>query len=226
MRFNSILSITLVLAGFILSGCMRPSEVRPQSYLPPPEDTLNDLINFETASGPEQIHPAAQRIEQLSREVIAILSNPSISKDQKEAHFSKLLARDLDIPLIGRFVMGRHWRRANRKQRQSYMKVFRNYVIHTYSVRLGGAEVDKFEVVNSKVIGKKDILVISNVSKARKKPVRANWRLRRRNGAYLILDLSVEGISMALTLRQEFSAILKRKGGLTTLINMLKKRNA
>jgi phospholipid transport system substrate-binding protein len=226
MRFNSKLSITLVLAGFILGGCERSVEIKPQPYISPLGNDLNSIINFETASGPEQTHPAAQRIEQLSREVIAILSNSSISRGQKEANFGKLLARDLDIPLIGRFVMGRHWRRANRQQRQSYMKVFRSYVIRTYSVRLGGAEVESFNIINTKVIGKKDILVRSKVVKARKKSVRADWRLRRRNGTYLILDLSVEGISMALTLRQEFSTILKRKGGLTTLINLLKKRNA
>jgi PBP1b-binding outer membrane lipoprotein LpoB len=117
MRFNSNLSTTLILSAFILGGCVQPLDVGPQSYLPPTENDLNELANFETASGPVQTHPAAQRIEKLSREVMAILSNPSISKDQKETRFSKLLARDLDIPLIGRFAVGRHWRRANRKQR-------------------------------------------------------------------------------------------------------------
>ncbi|MBT4699697.1 MAG: ABC transporter substrate-binding protein [Rhodospirillaceae bacterium] len=226
MRFNSKLSISLVLAGFILGGCEQSLEINPQPYISPLGNDLNDIVNFETATGPEETHPAAQRIEQLSREVIAILSNSAISRDQKEAHFGKLLARDLDIPLIGRFVMGKHWRRADQQQRQIYMKVFRNYLIRTYSVRLGGTEVESFNIINTKVIGKKDILVRSKVVKAHKKSVQADWRLRRRNGTYLILDLSVEGISLALTLRQEFSAILKGKGGLTTLINMLRKRNA
>ena len=99
---------------------------------------------------------------------MAILNNSSISKEQRVVLFGKLLARDLDIPLIGRFVMGRYWRRENRQQRQTYMKVFRSYVIPAYSLRSGGAEVDKFDVINTKFIVKKDFLVISEVVKARK----------------------------------------------------------
>jgi phospholipid transport system substrate-binding protein len=121
--------------------------------------------------------------------------------------------------------MGKHWRRASEAQRANYMKVFRNYVVHTYSARLGGAEVDKFSVINTKVIGKKDILVRSKIVNTNLEPLRADWRLRQRDGAYRILDLSVGGISMALTLRQEFGSILRRQGGVDNLIDILKKRN-
>jgi phospholipid transport system substrate-binding protein len=136
------------------------------------------------------------------------------------------LARDLDIPLIGRFVMGRHWQRASEEQRITFMKVFRSYVVHTYAARLGGAEVDEISIINTKVVGKKDILVRSKVVNTNLKPIRADWRLRQRDGTYRIFDLSVEGISMALTLRQEFGAILRKQGGVDNLIDFLKKRNA
>ena len=218
--------VALALTGIVLGGCAQAPEDHANSFLPSSEKDIVELASFETASGPAELHPAAQRIEDLSREVIAILSDSSSSKKQREAHFGQLLARDLDIPLIARFVMGKHWRRATDEQKRNYMSAFRNYVIQTYSARLGGAEVDSFNIINTKVIGKKDILVVSNVAKASTKPIRANWRLRQRNGAYRILDLSVEGISMALTLRQEFSAILKNKDGVSTLISILQKRNA
>jgi phospholipid transport system substrate-binding protein len=226
MYFNSSLCIAFALTGIVLGGCGQAPKDQLNSFLSSSEKDIAELASFETASGPENLHPAAQRIEDLSREVISILSDSSGSKKQREAHFGQLLARDLDIPLIARFVIGKHWRRVTIEQKRNYISAFKNYVIQTYSARLGGAEVDSFKIINTKVIGKKDILVVSNVAKAGAKPIRADWRLRQRNGTYRILDLSVEGISMALTLRQEFSSILKNENGVSTLISILQKRNA
>ena len=238
------LPVIVVASVLALGACRQSTDDFSQSVLPPPDveqaqepvskpspksgATENDLkkpTRIEIASVGTQTHPATQRIEQLSREVLAILSNSAITKERRKTQFGKLLARDLDIPLIGRLVMGKHWRRASEAQRANYMKVFRNYVVHTYSARLGGAEVDKFSVINTKVIGKKDILVRSKIVNTNLEPLRADWRLRQRDGAYRILDLSVGGISMALTLRQEFGSILRRQGGVDNLIDILKKRN-
>ena len=247
------LPVLIVATALTLGACGQSSDGFYRSFLPPPEveqtqeqepeqvskqrsrqllklDTAeNDIkkpARIEIASIAAQTHPATQRIERLSREVLAILSNSAITKAQRKTQFGKLLARDLDIPLIGRFVMSKHWQRASEEQRATYMKVFRNYVVHTYSARLGGAEVDKFSVINTKAIGKKDILVRSKIVNANLEPLRADWRLRQSDGAYRILDLSVGGISMALTLRQEFGAILRKQGGVDNLIDLLKKRNA
>ena len=48
-------------------------------------------------------------------------------------------------------------------------------------------------------MGKSDILVRSRVVQSHGAPLRADWRLTNRDGTICILDLSVEGISMALT---------------------------
>ena len=149
-----------------------------------------------------------------------------MSKDQRIAYFRDLLARDLDIPMIARFVTGKHWKSATPEQRRSYLEVFTAFVVQTYSARLGGADVGQFNVLETRPVGKSDILVRSRIVQSHGAPLRADWRLTNRDGAFRILDLSVEGVSMALTLRQEFSSVLRRKGGVDGLIAILKKRTA
>ena len=168
------------------------------------------------------VHPAAQHIEKLGGEVLAVLSNGSLSGDQRFAYFQGVLTRDLDIPLIARFVVGRHWRKAGPAERRAYLDAFGEYVVKTFSARLGGITVDRFKVVGSRGIGKTDILVHSHVVYGGAKPLRADWRVREKNGAFRILDLSVEGISLALTLRNEFAAVLRREGGVGCLVPILK----
>jgi phospholipid transport system substrate-binding protein len=206
------------------------------------EDEIAALAEFPTAAGktedsavaaltpakkePASSHPAARHIEKLGIEVIAVLEDTSMSKDQRIAYFRDLLARDLDIPLIARFVTGKHWRSASPDQRRSYLEVFTGFVVQTYSARLGGADVGQIQVLETQPVGKSDVLVHSRVIQSHGAPLRADWRLTNKNGTFRILDLSIEGISMALTLRQEFSSVLRRKGGVDGLIAILREKAA
>ncbi|MDP6786755.1 MAG: ABC transporter substrate-binding protein [Rhodospirillales bacterium] len=129
------------------------------------EDEIAALAEFSTAAGktedstvaaltpakeePAASHPAARHIEKLGAEVIAVLDDTSMSKDRRIAYFRGLLARDLDIPLIARFVTGKHWKSASPDQRRSYLEVFSAFVVQTYSARLGGADVDQIRVLET-----------------------------------------------------------------------------
>jgi phospholipid transport system substrate-binding protein len=47
----------------------------------------------------------------------------------------------------------------------------------------------------------------------RGEPVRIDWRVRRRDDGYRIVDIVAEGISIAVTLRSEYTSVLKQNGG-------------
>lgn len=235
-RFSGLLALLLV-----LGACAGTWDEFKQAVLPSTQESAEDvqseedieaaeiavLSQFETAAGSvADRHPAALHIETLAAEVIAGLSDESLPEGQREDLFRGLLARDLDIPMIGKFVLGKHWRNASEDQRQAYLKTFTKFIVATYAKRLGGIRVDKFEVISAKSLGTRDILVRSRVANGGNKPVRVDWRVRERDSAFHILDLSVEGISMALTLRQEFQSVLRRKDGLEGLISLLKEKSA
>ena len=219
----------------VLGGCADTWDQFKQAVLPFDQESGEEiqaadiavLSQFETAAGPAaDRHPAALHIETLAAEVIAGLSDETLPADRREDLFRDLLARDLDIPMIGKFVLGRHWRTATEDQRQAYLEAFTKYIVATYAKRLGGIRVAQFEVIGAESLGERDILVRSRVANGGKKPIRADWRVRERESTFRILDLSVEGISMALTLRQEFQSVLRRKEGLEGLISLLKERSA
>lgn len=219
----------------VLGGCAGTWDQFKQAIQPSNQESGEDiqaadiavLSQFETAAGPAvDRHPAALLMETLAAEVIAGLSDETLPADRREDLFRSLLARDLDIPMIGKFVLGRHWRTATEDQRQAYLETFTKFIVATYAKRLGGIKIDTFVVISAKSLGSKDILVRSRVTNGSKKPIRVDWRVRERESTFRILDLSVEGISMALTLRQEFQSVLRRKEGLDGLIALLKERNA
>ena len=60
-----------------------------------------------------------------------------------------------------------------------------------------------------------------------KPPVRVDWRLLKPKDEFKIIDVVIEGVSMAITQRQEYASVIQRSGGkLEGLTNALSKRLA
>ena len=55
---------------------------------------------------------------------------------------------------------------------------------------------------------------------------RIEWCVRGKPGNYKIIDVVVEGVSMAITQRSEFASVIQRGGGeFNSLLAQLRKRN-
>ncbi|MEE8531264.1 MAG: ABC transporter substrate-binding protein [Hyphomicrobium sp.] len=155
---------------------------------------------------------AVQHIQLLGEQAFGVLQRGDMSLEQREAILADILSRGFDLPLIARFVLGRYWRRVTPEQRDSYVELFGQFVIKTYSRHLGGFMGSSFHIVGAEPIGKSDILVRTILRRKSGPPFEANWRVRLIGDKHKILDVIVEGISMAVTQRQEFAAVLKRDG--------------
>lgn len=231
MQQSNILRLPLVMAvaGLVLGGCtaMKNDLAKLfQSEAEINESEISALARMETAAGPAHEHPAADYILRLGDDVIGKLQDSALSKEQRVQYFEGVLARDLDIPMIGRFAFGTQWRETPAEKQKAYMDAFAGFILNTYSSRLGGAQVDKISVADVKNVGENDILVRTSVSREGGKPLSADWRLRDNKGKFQIVDLAVEGISMAMMLRQEFAAVLRSKGSVDGLIDSLKQRSS
>ena len=149
-----------------------------------------------------------------SDEAIAMLADRSLSDGQREAGFRRLLERNFDLKRIGRFVLGKHWRRASRDERAEFHRLFDDFVIATYAARLGPYSGETLEVGTVRGAGERGVTVTSRILRPQGEPIRLDWRLRRiGSGGWQIVDIVVEGVSLALTQRSEFDSVIRRSGG-------------
>lgn len=162
-------------------------------------------------------------IEQLASQAIKVLSSPNGSIQEREQKFRDMLRDDFALEQIGQFVVGIYWRRMSPEQRETYMKLFGEWVLKTYSVRLGGYSGEQFQVLNTTPTGQRDVLVKTRITKGSADGFNATWRVRKDGDRYKIIDIYVEGVSMAITQRSEFESILKRHG-IDGLIGMLREK--
>jgi phospholipid transport system substrate-binding protein len=69
-------------------------------------------------------------------------------------------------------------------------------------------------------------IVHSKIDMPSSEDVRVDWHLRPRDNSFAIVDIVVEGVSMAVTQRSEFASVIQSRGGVAGLIDALRAKNA
>lgn len=157
---------------------------------------------------------ASKYVESLGNQAIAIIKENKISKDQKQKKLEKIFSTNVDIPWVGRFVMGRFWRTATPEQQQRYLKEYENFVVTHYASRFAEYSGGKFAVTDAKKTGDGEFTISMKMETGDKgaEPVAVDYRVRAGKGSFKVFDVIVEGVSMITTQRSEFGAILSDKG--------------
>ena len=170
-------------------------------------------------------------VQRLVEQVWQVLEEGKID-DRSYAQLLPVIERQTDLSLLARLVLGRHWRQASTTQRDEYQTLFRSFVLQTFVKRVRryagpnlGTVDDRFEIITSRDVSKRDVLVNSRVLPPSSPPLRVDWRLRRRAEEPVIIDLIVEGVSLLVTQRSEFAAVVEHVG-LDGLITELRSRVA
>ena len=158
---------------------------------------------------------------------VAVLADQSLAPQARAEEFRQLLIERFDVARIARFTLGRYWRKATEEQRAEYMRVFEDYIITTYSRQLNAYSGETFAVDGVRNRDEKRARVASQIVRAEGEPIMIEWRLLRVDGKWRIVDFIIEGMSMALTQRSEFAAVVGANGGrVEGLIEKLREKTA
>jgi phospholipid transport system substrate-binding protein len=147
----------------------------------------------------------------LGQQAIQVLG-PGVPEGQRVARFRVLFHDDFDLAGIGQFVLGRYWRVATPQEQQEFLSLFQEYIVRAYSARLAQYGGEPFRVLGARPNGPETV-VTSEIVRQGGAPVQVDWYLIDAGGRYLITDVYVGGVSMKVTQRDEFSAVIQRSGG-------------
>lgn len=223
-RLNKVLALAVTSALAI--GVMVPDAgahaFSSASSLPKIAQTGDLVITVAATDG--EVDAARSFIDGMAQRAINFLADQSMSQDQKSKQFQKLLADSFDLKTIGRFALGRYWRVASPAQQTEYLKLFEKMVVDVYSNRFKDYQGQDLVVDSAKPEGDKDVMVTSYIVPDSGSKVRVDWRVRDKDGRQKIVDIIVEGVSMAVTQRSEFSSVIQAGGGdVAVLLDHLRK---
>ena len=130
----------------------------------------------------------------------------------------KILLPHIDLISASKWVLGKHWRRADKKQKLQFIREFRTLLITFYSAALADYlktnEVKKDMIRFQPLRGKPgdDVTVRSEVVSPSGKTIPVNYHMHQTRKGWKVYDVSVEGISMITTYRTSFANEIKLKG--------------
>jgi phospholipid transport system substrate-binding protein len=163
--------------------------------------------------------PSSTAVVETPLEFISVLGNRGLevirsaaSVSTKATYFRQMLRQDFDLPGMSRFVLGRYWRIASHRQRREFRHLFEEDLLHFYGTRLSQYSGEGFLVTGSRT-DPAGLVVTSQIIPLRGSRIELDWRLSIREGFYRVSDVVINGVSMAVTKRSEFAAIIQRNGG-------------
>ncbi len=174
---------------------------------------------------------AAAFIQSLGADLLAIKAEAEAEAGGgaaavRSAGLDGLIRRGFDLDLTSQLVLGKYWNRASQAHRQAFNELFAQYLVHSYARHLKAYRIETLEIVSSNPVAKSDFLVETRVEGAQgndsANPV---WRLRLQDGGFKIIDVRVDGISLALTERSQFGSVI-RQNGLDGMLLALRKQVA
>ncbi len=181
------------------------------------------LVVIVPATGKSQGEPAGF-IRQVADQALRILAARDRSEEERIAELERLLERATDLDLIAKLVLGSYWRKATPAQRQRYLELFRKMIRKQIAGNISRYDGQRIEIVGSHEIDDRDTMVSTLVhGVGNEAPYRVDWRVRRYNGRYLIIDVVAEGVSLLITKRKEFRDIVSSSGIEGLLAAMAKK---
>ena len=174
----------------------------------------------------EQTSPqeAARVVERLGNKAVTILSSGKAGVPAKRAALRELIRGGFDLELTSRFVLGKTWGQASPEQRAEFQELLTEYLLSSYARHLGAYRAETLTIVASHPVGGGDVLVETSIEHD-DEATKAVWRVRTQHGEYKIIDVVFDGISLALTIRQEFASVIKHRR-LDGLLKLLRKKLA
>lgn len=153
----------------------------------------------------------AQKIaDDIMERVVKIKAPDSV----KEQNFNAIFTQASDLKKIARFTLGRFAKTASEQDLQAYTTAFTDNVVDTWTQRFASYAGEKIVFTDARQENGKDVYVHSDLLMADGvNKIEIVWRVSMKKSKTNLVDLVVEGVSMILSYRNEYTAILQQNGG-------------
>ena len=141
--------------------------------------------------------------------------NGNLTKEQRIDKLKEIAKETVDIKGIGFYSLGAYRKDLSKDQLTSYMNIFEEYFLKSFSSRLAEYSNPEIEVNSKKKLNENYTIVSSTLVATESRPeVKIDWRVYTKNPENLLIrDLIIEGLSLARTQKEEFSSIINSNDG-------------
>lgn len=168
---------------------------------------------------------AAAVIEKASSSAIAVLSDQSLSMEEKRKRVEDIAVGTMDFDTLSRLVLARNWSRFDEAQRKEFVALFKNHLSMTYGRNVENYKNEKVQVTGTRSEHGGDATVKTRIVRNGANDLLIDYRLRQKDGVWKIIDVVAEGVSLVSNFRSQFQDVVSN-GGPERLLALLREKNA
>ena len=175
------------------------------------------FAGLASAAPAEAATPAEAFVQDNIHVGLDILNNKSLSTDARRTQFANFLLSLTDMKRIADFTLGQYRRGASPADLAAFDAAFQNYAVAVYQSYFAKYAGQTLKVTNSQARTQDDFIVATALidpnDHSGQAPLEVDFRVRTDAGRPEITDLSVMGVWLALSQRDEFVSYLAAHNG-------------
>jgi phospholipid transport system substrate-binding protein len=175
------------------------------------------------ASAGEESAPA-KVIRETADAVIAVLARTDLSAEQKRREIEKIVEKSFDFTTLSRLVLARNWNTLNPEQQQRFVTELKRHLSLTYGRNIETYHNERVVITGEREEARGDRIVKTRITRPNGQDIPVDYRLRERDGAWRVIDVVIDGVSLVANYRSQFQSIISRDGP-AKLIDLLHEKN-
>jgi phospholipid transport system substrate-binding protein len=158
-------------------------------------------------------------------EVLAVLRDKSAPTEDRIRSLEQIVYGRFDLYVMSRLVLARNWKRFSEEQKEEYVKEFKQYLTNSYGNRIERYDQQEVEIIGEREEPRGDVVIQTKILGGDFEGALVDYRLRKQDADWRVIDVVIEGISMVSNYRDQFKSIVS-SGGPELLLEKLKAKNA
>jgi len=161
-------------------------------------------------------------------QIIAILNEPQYQDAAKKGlqrdKMWEIIQTVFDFGEISKRTVAGYWKRFSAEQQNEFTNVFSEFLGNTYLNKIQGQYAnEKVLYLGQEMLTDSRALIKTRILRENSIEIPVNYRMQRRNNAWKIYDVNIEGVSLVKNYRSQFKQILLKQTPVR-LITLLKKK--
>jgi len=154
-----------------------------------------------------------ERVRALLEEVVSIQTGPGPqgeeSSEKRRDAIKRVIGRNFDFDLMAERSLGGHWKNLSPQERSEFTAIFKDLFLDSYSFMVL-ENMGKEKILYKDEDVRQGVATVRTVISKRNATLSVDYEMAEVKGAWLVQDVTIDGVSILKNYRESFSSVIRR----------------
>ena len=142
--------------------------------------------------------------------IIDALKDDALDRDTRRQKIRAIISKRFDFRAMSQRTLATNWQKASDEEKEKFVELFSRLIESSYIGKIEAYTNEKVEYPGETVKGRKASVKTLIISSSADIPV--DYKLYEKDGAWLVYDVIIEGVSLISNYRSSYQEIVNKEG--------------